>query len=158
MLLLPLIFTVVLVLADQAIKYMAVVYLKPVGNIDIIKSFLSLTYVENRGAAFGVLQNGKWFFVLLTIVVLGVCVYYYIRLGSEKRYSIIIRPALVLVCAGALGNMLDRLFRGFVVDMLNFCILGYDYPVFNFADICVCTGAFLLVIGVFVSERHREAS
>ncbi len=151
---LPVIFAAALVLSDQIIKYMTIAYLKPVGNIDIIKSFFSLTYVENRGAAFGVLQNAKWFFIALTLVVLAVCVYYYIKLGSEKT---VVKPALVLICSGALGNMLDRLFRGFVVDMLNFYIFGYDYPVFNFADICVCLGAFLLVIGVFVSDRRREA-
>lgn len=153
MILLPLVFFALLVGVDQATKYITLTLLKPVGNIDIINGFFSLTYVENRGAAFGMMQGGKWIFVILTLIVCIFCVFYYSKLAAEnKLFSV--RTAIVLVCSGAVGNLIDRLFRGYVVDMLNFNILGYDFPVFNFADICVCTGAFLLVMGIMFFDKE----
>lgn len=155
MLLLPLIFFAILVGIDQALKHLVLVALKPVGNIDIINNFFSLTYVENRGAAFGIMQGGKWIFVILTVIVCIACVIYYSKLANENRLMIV-RTAIVLICSGAVGNMIDRLFRGYVVDMLNFNIFGYDFPIFNFADICVCVGAFLLIIGIMFFDKSKE--
>lgn len=155
MILLPLVFFALLVGIDQATKYITLTLLKPVGNIDIINGFFSLTYVENRGAAFGMMQGGKWIFVMLTVIVCMFCVFYYSKLAVQnKLFSV--RTAIVLVCSGAVGNLIDRLFRGYVVDMLNFNIFGYDFPVFNFADICVCTGAFLLVMGIMFFDKEEK--
>ncbi len=155
MYILPVILLGILILTDQLTKHIAVTVLMPVGNIDIIDNFFSLTYVENKGAAFGFLQGAKWLFIILTIAICILCIIYYVRLRRENR-SRLIRIALIFICSGAVGNLIDRVFRGYVVDMLNFYILGYDYPVFNFADICVCTGAFLLVVGAFLSDREGE--
>lgn len=155
MILLPLVFLAILVGIDQAIKYLTLISLEPVGNIDIINGFFSLTYVENRGAAFGMLQGGKWLFIVLTVIVCLVLFVYYSKLAEENKL-LIVRVSIVLICAGAIGNAIDRIFRGFVVDMLNFNILGYDFPVFNFADICVCVGAFLLVIGIMFFDKSKE--
>ena len=155
MILLPLVFFALLVGIDQATKYITLTLLKPVGNIDIINGFFSLTYVENRGAAFGMMQGGKWIFVILTVIVCTFCVFYYSKLAVQnKLFSV--RTAIVLVCSGAVGNLIDRLFRGYVVDMLNFNIFGYDFPVFNFADICVCMGAFLLVMGIMFFDKEER--
>ncbi len=151
----PVVIFVVLAAIDQITKYITLVNLKPIGNINIIDGFFSLTYVENKGAAFGMLEGGKWLFVALTVIVCAVCAVYYLRLKREKRLFIV-RAAIVLICSGAVGNMIDRLFRGFVVDMLNFYIFGYDFPVFNFADICVCTGAFLLIVGIMFFDKGKE--
>lgn len=155
MLLLPLIFFAILVGIDQAVKYFTITVLKPVGGINVIDGFFSLTYVENRGAAFGILQGGKWIFIILTLIVCIACIIYYSKLAVENRLMVV-RAAIILVCSGAVGNMIDRLFRGYVVDMLDFNIFGYDFPIFNFADICVCAGAFLLVIGIMFFDRSRE--
>lgn len=155
MILLPLVFLAILVGMDQAIKYLTLISLEPVGNIDIINGFFSLTYVENRGAAFGMLQGGKWLFIVLTVIVCLVLFVYYSKLAEENKL-LIVRVSIVLICAGAIGNAIDRIFRGFVVDMLNFNILGYDFPVFNFADICVCVGAFLLVVGIMFFDKSKE--
>lgn len=155
MILMPLVFCAILIMIDQGIKYITVLGLKPVGSVDIISGFFSLTYVENRGAAFGMLQGGKWLFVVLTVVVCIVCAVYYVKLAEQNRL-LIVRSAIVLICGGAIGNMIDRLFRGYVVDMLDFNIFGYDFPVFNFADICVCIGAFLLVVGIVFFDREEQ--
>ncbi len=153
MYILPLILPAVLILTDQIIKYFTVTKLMPVGNIDIIDNFFSLTYVENKGAAFGFLQGAKWLFIIVTIGICALCIVYYVKLKKENK-SRLIRIALLLICSGAVGNFIDRVFRGYVVDMLNFYIFGFNYPVFNFADICVCIGAFLLVLGAFLSDRE----
>ena len=155
MIVLPLLFFAILVGIDQAIKYITFIALKPIGNIDIINNFFSLTYVENRGAAFGMLEGGKWLFVLLTIIVCIGLAIYYSKLVQQNRLFIV-RVSIVLICAGAVGNAIDRIFRGFVVDMLNFNNFGYDFPVFNFADICVCIGAFFLVLGIMFFDKNME--
>ncbi len=154
MYILPVIVFLILVAADQIIKYVTVAKLMPVENIDIINNFFSLTYVENKGAAFGFLQGAKWLFIILTIVICILCAVYYIRLRKENKGPWT-RAAIVLICSGAVGNLTDRLFRGYVVDMLNFYIFGWDFPVFNFADICVCTGAFLLILGTLFFDKEE---
>ena len=88
MILLPLVFFALLVGIDQATKYITLTLLKPVGNIDIINGFFSLTYVENRGAAFGMMQGGKWIFVILTVIVCTFCVFYYSKLAVQNKLSV----------------------------------------------------------------------
>lgn len=110
-------------------------------KFEVIKDFFYLTYLENRGAAFGILQNFRWFFIIITIIALAIMIGYFI-----KSDNIFLRLALSILIAGAIGNFIDRLFRGYVVDFLDFYLFGYDFPVFNVADICVNVGVFLLVI------------
>lgn len=155
MLILPLIIFALLVGIDQGVKYITLLVLKPIGSVSIIENFFSLTYVENRGAAFGIMQGGKWIFIALTVVVCIACAVYFVKLANEQKLKVV-RAAIVLICSGAVGNMIDRLFRGYVVDMLDFKIFGYDFPIFNFADICVCVGAFLLVIGIMFFDKSKE--
>lgn len=109
----------------------------------VIKDFFYLTYLENRGAAFGILQNFRWVFILLTIVAVGIMIWYFI-----KNNNIVLRLALVFLISGAVGNFIDRLIRGFVIDFLDFYPFGYDFPIFNFADIWVNVGVFVLIIYV----------
>lgn len=110
-------------------------------KFEVIKDFFYLTYLENRGAAFGILQNFRWFFIIITIIALAIMIGYFIK--SDNNF---LRLALSILIAGAIGNFIDRLFRGYVVDFLDFYLFGYDFPVFNVADICVNVGVFLLVI------------
>ncbi|MGN1318341.1 MAG: signal peptidase II [Lachnospirales bacterium] len=145
----------VLILIDQLIKIWTLNVLKPIGEINVISNFFSLTYVENRGAAFGILQGGKWIFVIIAVVVICFGVYYFYKL-IKNNGSKIMMSALILVGSGAIGNIIDRLYRGFVVDMLNFNIFGYDFPVFNFADICVCVGAALLIFDLLINDNKIE--
>lgn len=120
-------------------------------GVIVIKDFFHLTYLENRGAAFGILQNFRWAFILLTIVLVGIMIWYFI-----KNKSIVLRVSLAFLISGAIGNFIDRLLRGFVVDFLDFYPFGYDFPIFNFADICVNVGAFLLVYYVLFIYKEPE--
>lgn len=152
MYIIPIISMLILIGIDQFTKYLTLKNIMPVGSIPIIGNFFSLTYVENRGAAFGAFQGGKWIFIIIAVLVLIFGAMYYKKLVDNAE-GILARIALVLVGSGAIGNVIDRLFRNYVVDMLDFNILGYDFPVFNFADICVCVGAALLIVSVLFSKE-----
>lgn len=130
-----------LVACDRYTKYLAQTYLRPIGSVPVIDGVFSLTYVENSGAAFGMLQGARWFFVVLTVLILVFMVVYFRKLPSEKPY-LYVKLCILLVAAGAVGNFIDRLLRGYVVDFLHFTLI--DFPVFNAADCFVSCGAVLL--------------
>ncbi len=144
----------VLVVLDHITKHMALLRLKPIQNMTVWNGFLDFTYVENRGAAFGMLTGQRWLFILLTIVVTIFILYAFWKLPRAKEYYWL-RGALLLIFAGAIGNMIDRILRGYVVDFLEFTWIRW--PVFNLADIYVVTGTILLLILVcFVIKEEPE--
>lgn len=150
---LPIISMILLIGVDQLTKYMTVKYLEPVSTIPIIKGFFSFTYVENRGAAFGFLQGAGWLFVVIALVlVVAGFIYYKKHLNDSDK---LVKISLVLIGSGAIGNVIDRVTRGYVVDMLDFNIFGYNFPVFNFADICVCVGAGLLILSLLLTKEGK---
>ncbi len=132
-----------LLLADQLTKLWAVKILKPIGSIPIIRNVLEIYYVENRGAAFGIMQNKQWFFLIITVVVLVGLIWISGKIPEEKHFTPL-KVCLYFVGAGALGNMIDRIFRKYVVDFIYFSLI--NFPVFNVADIYVTVAAFLLVV------------
>ncbi len=147
---------IVLIAIDQLTKLVVLNCLKPVENVDIIKGFFSLTYVENRGAAFGMLEGGKWIFLAITAAVVVLAAVYYIKMQKTKE-NLWLRVAMAMIVSGAVGNAIDRLFRGFVVDFLNFWLFGWDFPVFNFADILVVLGTILLAGGIIIFDGKEKA-
>ena len=141
--------TLFLIICDQVSKLAVLKYLKPIGSTVVIKDIFSLTYVENRGAAFGILQNSRWIFICATIIILAVLIVYKIK---SKPQGKIINTSLCLLISGAIGNLIDRIFRGFVVDMLEVTFI--EYPVFNVADCFVVIGAVLL--GIYIMFIYKE--
>lgn len=141
--------TLLLIICDQVSKIAVLKYLKPIGTSVVIKNIFSLTYVENRGAAFGILQNSRWVFICATIIILAVLIIYKIKSRPQGK---IINTSLCLLISGAIGNLIDRIFRGFVVDMLEVTFI--EYPVFNVADCFVVVGAILL--GVYIMFIYKE--
>ena len=139
----------IMIALDQLVKYWTVSALKPVGSIPIFENIFHLTYVENRGAAFSILQGQKLFFVAVTVFVLAVIIIAF-RKGWIMHFTG--KWALLMVAGGAIGNVIDRIFRGFVVDMFDFCLI--NYPVFNVADIFVVCGGILLIY--YVMFKHPE--
>ena len=145
------IISIILVIIDQITKLATVKYLMPVKSLTLIDGILSLTYVENRGAAFGVMQNARWFFIIFTLaVIVAAILYTYVTKQKDKTFLI----SVVLICSGGIGNLIDRIFRGYVVDMLEVTFI--NYPVFNIADICVVCGAILLCIYVLFSKDVKK--
>ena len=136
----------VIVFLDQITKYFALLYLRGKESFVLIPGVFELCYLENRGAAFGILQNKGFFFVIVTILFMLIAAVFYIRIpNSRKFYSL--QWLVVFVVAGAAGNMIDRVFRGYVVDFFYFSLI--DFPVFNVADCYVTISVFISVLLIF---------
>lgn len=133
----------VLILADQAAKYAATLYLKGKPAIPLIPNVLELNYLENRGAAFGMLQNQKIFFVFVAVVILAAIVFVLTIIPLKRKYTAL-HILLIMVAAGAAGNMIDRLRLDYVVDFISFVLI--HFPIFNVADIYVTIATIFFVI------------
>lgn len=141
---------VLLIGIDQISKVWALRYLKEVSSIPIIKNVFHLTYVENRGAAFGMLQNNQSIFIIvaLTASVFGL---YYLH---TKKVNILSKAGIILIIAGAIGNLIDRVRLGFVVDYFDFRFI-WEY-VFNVADVFVVVGTIVLCIYIIFFEEEKQ--
>lgn len=137
---------------DLVTKLMAKANLEALDTIPLIENVFHLTYVENRGAAFGMMQDGRVFFILVALIAAAAVLYVVLKF---KNKPMILNLGLSFLAAGALGNTVDRIWRGFVVDFLDFRLI--DFPVFNVADIFVCLGTGLLAIFfVFLEEKYKK--
>lgn len=142
-----------LVFLDQLTKWLVVLRLKPISDFPIINNVFHLTYVENRGAAFGILQGKHLFFIIMTSIVMVFITIYYFKLPSERKYHWM-RLALILLAGGAIGNLMDRIRLGYVIDFLYFKLI--DFPVFNFADICVVVGVAILSLFILINPEEDK--
>ena len=152
MLLLDAILAALLILVDQFTKYLAVTYLKGRESIVLIKGVLELQYLENRGAAFGILQNQKVFLVIMGLIFMGAIGYLLYRLPDGKKFFLVHILASVII-AGGLGNMIDRIRLEYVIDFISFVLI--NFPIFNVADcfVVVATfGVFFLLLFVYKDE------
>lgn len=147
--------TAILVALDQWSKVFATNYLMGAPSVAVIENFLSLTYHRNAGAAFGILQGGRWFFLIFAVVILAAISVYFVKLPHDRVHNAI-RVSLVLIAAGGIGNSIDRFVDGFVVDFLRFDFI--NFPIFNVADIYVVSGTILMGILVifFVKDEKPE--
>jgi signal peptidase II len=142
-----------LLILDQLTKYAACVWLKPVHSIDLLPGVFQLYYLENRGAAFGILHDRQLFFIAAALVITVLVAWVYRRIPDGRRYDLL-RCVCILLAAGAVGNMLDRIFRGVVVDFFYISLI--DFPVFNVADCYVCIGVGLLIILLFTYYKDES--
>ncbi len=136
------------ILLDQLTKVLAEVFLKSNGTFPIIKNALHLTYVENRGAAFGMLADNRWLFMIVSVVAILVFGAYLYLGHAESTLSAV---ALAMMTSGGIGNMIDRIFRGYVIDFIDFRLI--NFAVFNGADSLVCVGAGLLILSLLLGLR-----
>lgn len=141
---------VVLVAIDRICKSLALQYVRE-QEIELIPDVLSLRYLENPGAAWGMLPNAIWLFIGITLVVLVAMVYFYGRLPFEPKYRLL-RFTLILLSAGAIGNFIDRILWRYVVDFIYFKYI--NFPIFNVADCYVCIAAVLLIYCLLF--RYKE--
>ncbi len=148
------IIVLILIAVDQYTKHLALVHLKPIHTTDFIPHFVRLTFVENRGVAFGMLSGKIGFILCLTVVISVAMVIYYMKLPDEREYRWV-KHCMAFVFAGAVGNIIDRIFRGYVVDFFEFDF--FTFPVFNFADIFVVCGVIVLSYFIlFVIKEPEE--
>ncbi len=123
----------------------------------IIPGFFNLTHIRNRGAIFGFFSHSESrilfiFLTLVSLVALGLVIYYFFKTPSSQRFM---KISLSVILAGALGNLIDRIIRGYVIDFLDFYIKNWHWPSFNVADACITVGAFLLIF-ILVFKREKE--
>jgi len=138
---------------DQFTKYLAVVKLKYNPPYVLIDGVLELNYLENKGAAFGMLQDKRTLFIFMTVIMLTVVFYVLIKLPDEKKF-VSWQIFLCLICAGGIGNMIDRVRFDYVVDFIYFVLI--DFPVFNLADILITIGTVLFFIVILFLTKEEE--
>ncbi|MBE6606169.1 MAG: signal peptidase II [Ruminococcaceae bacterium] len=138
------------VILDHATKTFAMLCLKDTSlvSVDLINGVLSFTYHENRGAAFGMLANNRWVFMTVSIISI-IAILAYLIFYKENSYTVL--ASLALIAGGGIGNMIDRIKLGYVIDFIYFELI--DFPVFNIADICVTCGAALLILYLIFSKK-----
>lgn len=134
---------------DQAVKAWTVAHIELDTVRDFIPGLMSLAYLRNYGAAYSMLQNQQWFFLLTTVLVMTGAIYYFIK---HIRGSWLTLFSLSLIIGGGLGNFIDRLRLGYVVDMFHLDFI--DFPVFNVADVCLTVGVALLFICIMKEEKN----
>ncbi len=145
--------TLLLIGIDQLTKYLAVHYLMGREALVLWDGVFELRYLENRGAAFGLLQGQRTFFLVIGIVVFAAVLLFFRYLSPERRYWPL-RLIAVFILAGAWGNMIDRIWNGYVVDFFYFRLI--DFPIFNVADIYVTVGTAVLILLVLFYYKDED--
>ncbi|HLR21351.1 MAG TPA: signal peptidase II [Tissierellaceae bacterium] len=139
------ILSIIIIILDQGSKFAATKYLKGSKPYVIIKNFFQLFYVENNGAAFGILQHKRMFFVIITLLIISILAVYTIKYYHRLNKITIISFGLLI--GGAIGNLIDRIRLGYVVDFISFKLIhGYNFPVFNIADIAIVLSTLVITI------------
>ncbi len=156
MIVLGIIIIIVGIAIDQITKQIIIDNIKIIGTdsfgrpipepIVVIKDFFSITYAENTGGGWSIFEGKMWFFYIITIIAL-IAFGYFMKDFDLKKYPIY-SVSLILMITGTLGNFIDRIFKKYVVDFLDFIFFGYDFPTFNFADMCLTAGVIGLVITI----------
>lgn len=139
---------VTILIIDQLSKSLIEVFFKLGNSTSIINDFFYITVAHNTGGAFSILDKYSFLFIVFSIVALVILVRFMFSFKNNLRNNI----AFGLLYAGIFSNLADRMFLGYVRDFLDFKIFGYDYPVFNVADIAIVAGVFLLIIAIFKGE------
>lgn len=155
MLLVDALIAALMLLIDQFTKYLSVKYLKDAPAVVLIDGVLELNYLENRGSAFGMLQNQKFFILFVGFVFLAVILFFLFKLPDEKKFRVV-HVCLAVIIAGGIGNMIDRFRFDYVVDFISFVLI--HFPIFNFADCCIVVSVialFILFLFVF-QEKDLE--
>lgn len=142
---------VVGIILDQLTKWLSVKFLSKIVTFPIIENVIHLTYVENRGAAFGMLADSRWIFMVTsTVMIIGLSLYLYLGFAENKLYEI----SVAMIISGGIGNMIDRIALGYVVDFIDFRLI--NFAVFNGADSFVCVGAGLLIFAL-IRDMIKES-
>jgi len=134
---------------DQIIKVIIINYLSLYQSINVIKSFFNITYVRNNGAAWSILSGNRLLLISISIVALIIIYNCFIR---NQKLTKLENFSYGILIGGTVGNLTDRIFRGYVVDYLDFNLFGYNFPIFNFADICIVIGISLICIVLIGGE------
>lgn len=140
-----------IVVSDQISKFLVVKNISPTDTIHVINGIIDFVYVKNTGGAFSILNNATWLLTIISVIFCIGVIVYFIKEKPEKKVIVL---ALSLMFSGALGNALDRMFRGFVVDFIKTEFV--DFPVFNIADIAITVGAVILIVYMIFFDNVKK--
>ncbi|MDY4997395.1 MAG: signal peptidase II [Bacilli bacterium] len=140
---------ILFLLIDIISKQLVLYFMVENQTIQIIPHFFSLTYVKNTGVAFSMLEGNILFILLMSVIVVGVLVYFAKSKGNGRLEKI----CYSMILGGALGNFLDRIFYGYVIDFFDFTLFGFKMAIFNVADVLIVCGVFLLIVLEILKER-----
>lgn len=144
---------ILLVILDQLTKWLAVTHLKDQAAFVIWKGVFKLEYLENRGAAFGIMQNKQFLFAIGAVVIVALIGYAYGKMPHTSRYYLL-RICAVLISAGAFGNLIDRVRLNYVVDFFYFELI--DFPIFNVADCYVVVACIMFALSILFYYKEEE--
>lgn len=145
--------SIILLVIDQISKILVVKLIDINSPIEIIKNFFYLTYTHNTGAAFSILTGQRIFLILIALVIL-IILFNYLR--KNKVEGKIEKTAFSFIIGGSLGNLIDRIIKGYVIDFISIKIFGYNFPIFNIADTFIVIGVFLLLIILTRKEQKND--
>lgn len=140
-----------ILLFDQISKSLIEIYFKLNESFVIVKDFFNITVAHNTGGAWSILNNHSYLFIIFSVIALIVLIRFMFQFKNNLRNNI----AFACTVAGIMSNLADRLFLGYVRDFLDFTVLGYDYPIFNIADIAIVVGVLLLIVAIFKGEDKK---
>lgn len=146
--------TLLVLILDIVSKIVVVNYLKLGESINVINKFLYLTYVRNTGAAWSILANNTYLISFISLVIIAGIIWYIVNNRSDVKIE---KTAYALVLGGAIGNFVNRIIYGYVIDFIDIKIFNYNYPIFNLADIFIVAGVILLVIYNWRNENGNKS-
>ena len=139
-----------IIAADQLLKYAVISEMTLGQSVSVIPGILHLTYIENAGAAFGILEHQRWLFIAVAVVLIAAAVYFHRQIS---RLSLSHKIAVAMLTGGAVGNMIDRIHIGRVIDYIDFRV----WPIFNFADIAIVLGCAFIICSLLFSREGSKA-
>lgn len=148
------IISIILLCIDQISKLLVVNLLTKTDSITIIKNFFYLTYINNDGAAFSILVGKRIFLILIAVLVIVMLIRYIKKNNTQNKLELV---SISLIIGGSLGNLMDRVVRGYVIDFLDFKIFNYNFPIFNLADTFIVIGVFLLLLKEIRKENNLDS-
>lgn len=145
--------TIVILILDQITKFIITKTMQIGDSFEVIPNFLSITSHRNNGAAWGILSGKMVFFYIITVIILIILIVFFIK---EAKHNLLMQIAISLLFAGALGNFIDRVLNGEVVDFVDTYIFSYNFPIFNVADSSLTIGVVLVIIALLRDMRTEE--
>ena len=139
---------IIILIVDQVSKSLIEIYFKLNKSYSVIKNFFAITVAHNTGGAFSILNNYSFIFILASLIAVIILLRFMLNFKNNFRNNL----AFALTLSGIMSNLADRIFLGYVRDFLDFTIFGYDYPIFNIADIAIVIGVILLIIAILKGE------
>jgi len=143
---------IICILIDQITKLIVTSNFELNHSISLIDNFFSLTFVRNNGAAWSIFSGNRLFLIIIGFLAIILIYKYFIKNRKLRKFEII---TYGLLLGGIIGNLIDRIVFGYVIDFLDFLIFGYNFPVFNLADTFIVVSVFLIIVDVFRGEKHE---